>query len=362
MRLLVVSHPAILPSNQSVYAALQDSGDEVHLVTPHAWRHEYAKDPVRPTPNPHFRNVRTLRVLRPGSIIGHMYLARLEAVLRDVKPDVLYVEEEPYALATMQWARAARRCGVSMFFYTAQNIPKHYPAVIRRGEAFVQATSEAICISEDARQALHARGFRGRTHIVPLSVDTNLFCPGPERASRGTVGYVGRLVPEKGLRVLLDAQRSSRVPFRLRIVGDGPMRAELAGSPAVDLVGTRSVAQMPDEYRKMDVVAVPSLTTASWREQFGRTVLEAAACGVPVVASDSGELPLLLTALAGPPVVREGDATALGDSLELLLSQDGARREYGRDMRRAVNSFSVAGVAAQLHEALSSSAKPGSTV
>nr|WP_257907418.1 glycosyltransferase [Janibacter limosus] len=64
---------------------------------------------------------------------------------------------------------------------------------------------------------------------------------------------------------------------------------DLAGR--VDFSGPVDKADLPDFYRGLDVLAIPSLTTPTWTEQFGRVAVEAMACGTPVVASDSGAPP-----------------------------------------------------------------------
>lgn len=349
MRVLVVSHPAVLASNQAVYEAVQEQGHDVHLVTPHAWKHDYSANRLRPSPARGLASQRALRVVREGSVPLHAYVGRISATLRAVRPDVLYVEEEPYSIAAAQWVRAGRRAGVPTAFYCAQNIFKAYPSPVAAYERFVHRNASAVCISNDAVVVLRRRGFSGRAHVVPLSVDTKFFSPSAEKAGRRpVVGYVGRLVPAKGLHVLVDAQRLAAHFFEITIVGDGPMRSELEALPHVRVLGGKDSREMPDLYHEMDIVVVPSLSTPSWREQFGRTVLEAAACGLPVIASDSGELPHLLRSLDGPACAPEGNAVELARALDALL--DGRSRvEVGLRMRaRAEERFSVPAVATRL--------------
>jgi glycosyltransferase involved in cell wall biosynthesis len=68
----------------------------------------------------------------------------------------------------------------------------------------------------------------------------------------------------------------------------------------------------------MDVLVVPSKTVPSWKEQFGRVVVEALACGVPVIASDSGELPNLVNETGGGWLFREGDARHLAKIIDAV--------------------------------------------
>jgi glycosyltransferase involved in cell wall biosynthesis len=71
---------------------------------------------------------------------------------------------------------------------------------------------------------------------------------------------------------------------------------------------------------------VPSRTTSAWREQFGRVLVEAAASGIPVIASDSGEIPLVVRDLQNGLLVPEQDITALSGAIAALAGDAGRRR------------------------------------
>ena len=111
------------------------------------------------------------------------------------------------------------------------------------------------------------------------------------------IGYAGGLLPEKGVDVLVRASAGLEQEWRLRFAGGGQEDAlrelarELGVADRVEFVGRLPSTQMPDFYRRLDVLALPSRTTPTWKEQFGRVLIEAMACGVPVVGSDSGEIP-----------------------------------------------------------------------
>jgi glycosyltransferase involved in cell wall biosynthesis len=96
----------------------------------------------------------------------------------------------------------------------------------------------------------------------------------------------------------------------------------------------------------MDLLCAPSLTTARWREQFGRMLIEAFACGIPVVASSSGEIPHVLGD-AGI-VVPEGDTPRWRDAIVKLLDDETARRSLGEKGRqRAIARYDWASIADQ---------------
>ena len=122
--------------------------------------------------------------------------------------------------------------------------------------------------------------------------------------------------------MLIDAV--SMLPgVRLTIVGDGPNRRRLiqqvehsAARDRITIEGFCAHDELPTRYRTFDAVAVPSLTTPTWVEQFGRVAVEAMASGVPVVVSDSGSLPGVVGS-AGL-LARPGDAAHWAEQLQLL--------------------------------------------
>jgi glycosyltransferase involved in cell wall biosynthesis len=143
--------------------------------------------------------------------------------------------------------------------------------------------------------------------------------------------------------------------WRLAIVGDGPERAQLGAlanalgiGEQVDFLGQRASTQMPDVYPTFDALVLPSLTRPNWKEQFGRVLIEAMACGVPVIGSDCGEIPNVIgdAGLIFP----EGDISALRDSIACLLADSKQRARYAEAGRqRVLTEFTQAQIAAATH-------------
>ncbi|WES66332.1 glycosyltransferase [Microbacter sp. GSS18] len=295
--------------------------------------------------------------------------------------DVVDIHEEPFALATAEILaiKALRRCRAPYILYTAQNLLKRYPAPFRWLErAALRGAAGISACNADAARIAQDKGFAGDARVIPLGVDVAEFAD-VETTSQSadgrmpdagqtpsvepgtvTVGYLGRLVPEKGLGVLLDAvSRSPRL--QARIAGAGPLAQTLADDAAargiadrVQLVGAVAPADVPAFYRSVDVLAVPSLPTPTWTEQFGRVAVEAMAAGVPVVASDAGALPDVVGG-AGI-VVPRGDAAALA---EALVSAAGPRADELRAAGAARAAECTWEAVARDYEALYRSAAHG---
>ncbi len=259
--------------------------------------------------------------------------------------DVIDIHEEPFALATAEilLLRALRRSRTPVVLYTAQNLPKRYPVPFRWLERWALHTAGGIsACNADAAAIVVEKGFAGRPRVIPLGIDPSAFGPAatadpPEPPSHSdsaegspssiVVGFLGRLVPEKGVRILLEAvARDSRL--RARIVGSGPLASELPRyaaslgvSDRVEVLSAISSDDITGFYRSIDVLAVPSLPTRRWTEQFGRVAVEAMAAGVPVVCSAAGALPEVVGD-AGI-VVPHGDARSLASA---LVAAAGPRR------------------------------------
>jgi glycosyltransferase involved in cell wall biosynthesis len=362
VRLAVLSHPCVTPINQDLYARVQERSEwEVTILLPSRWRNEYGVQ--RASRWPRFRGeLVPLRVGLAGNIPLHLYLAHLRRELEIHRPDVLYLHHEPYAVASFQAARAAP-ADLPVGFYSAQNLEKRYRWPISAWERWVFARSAfALPVTDEVAGVLRAKGYAGRTEVLPLWVDTERYSPHGARPGERpfTVGYVGRLAGEKGVDTLLDALR--RVDrTRALIVGEGPegeaLRQRAAAHGLAERVrwsGYVAHDDMVHAYRSMDVLVVPSKTVPGWKEQFGRVVPEALACGVPVVTSDSGELPGLVRATGGGWTFPEGRDRDLAGLLERLGADEDSRRGRAAEGREAVKRlFGADAVADRLGAVLS---------
>jgi glycosyltransferase involved in cell wall biosynthesis len=368
LHLLAVSHPCITPINQDFFAHVEaETGWTVTIVLPQRWTTEYGKT-LRPARWPRFQGrLLPVPVRLAGSIPLHFYRARLGRIFERERPDAIYVHNEPYAAATYQVFRASRGLDdVPLGFYSAQNLLKRYPWPVSSWERYVYKHASFACpVTSAVAGVLEAKGYRRRSEVLPLGVDTDLYSPegggDPVRRARDglTVGLVGRIAPGKGVETLLQALgQLPDAQVCAVIVGDGP------GAKALKLRATRmgldnrltwtgyiAHEQMPRLYRTMDVLAVPSRSLPRWREQFGRVVIEALACGVPVVTSDSGELPRLMSTTGGGWTFPEGDASALAALLgQLARHPEMLARPSQAGRRAVVKQFAVKASAARFAE------------
>jgi glycosyltransferase involved in cell wall biosynthesis len=169
-----------------------------------------------------------------------------------------------------------------------------------------------IALTNFARRKFIAGGLPAqRIHVKGHFIDPD---PGAGTGAAGCALYVGRLSPEKGVRTLLDAWRA-RPGMPLRIVGDGPLAAEVAAAaaalPDVEWLGARTPAEVSTLMGEAALLVFPS----DCYETFGRVVIEAFARGTPVLASDHGAAAELVESGATGLHFRAGDARALAEAV-----------------------------------------------
>lgn len=350
MRVLYVSKASRVAAYREKLAVLHERVATT-LVTPRRW----GGTPWEPAPFDGGLDVRRLPAAFHGH--NHLHLYRgLGPILDRGAYDLVHVDEEPYSLATGQVGRLARRRGVPWVFFAWQNLSKRLPppfGLLRR-RVFRDAAG-AIAGTGAAARVLRSAGFEGPVLVSPqMGVAPERFRPDPEarearRAALGIgpstflAGYVGRLVTEKGVGLAVQTLRAlPRV--HLALVGGGPeaerltaLAARLGVSGRLHAVGPVSSLEVPGWLAALDVLVLPSRTTAGWAEQFGRVLVEAMACEVPVVASDSGAIPEVVGRVGR--IVPEGSVEALAEALRELAEDEGGRRLLGREGRVRVLAF-----------------------
>jgi glycosyltransferase involved in cell wall biosynthesis len=357
MRVLMLSKACIVGAYQKKLEALARlPGMHLTVVVPPYWRDERGVTPLERQHTEGYDLVVEPMVLN-GSFHLHFYPG-LGRQIRRVGPDLVHIDEEPYNLATAQALWLARRAGARSLFFSWQNILRRYPPPFRLLERYVlQHVDHAIVGNQESAGVWRAKGYEGSLAVIPqFGVDPEVFAPGPREAGRGfIVGYVGRLVEAKGVDLLLQALTGLQGVWRAYILGSGPegralqeQARELGLADRVSFDDWIPSAQMPAYYRQLDVLVVPSRTRPNWKEQFGRVLVEAMACGVPVVGSDSGEIPNVIgdAGLVFP----EGQVDTLRDHLTRLLSDLDLRAGLARRGReRVLARYTQAHVAAETY-------------
>lgn len=277
--------------------------------------------------------------------------------------DLAYLWQEPYCRATLLLARSLRKRKIPYVFFTAQNISKRYPWPFSSWEQeVVNHASGWIACGNTVWDTQIRRGYPAALgKVLPHAVDATKFKPFDTVAKAAfkkaiggiegpVIGYVGRLTEQKGIRILLAALE--KIPANLWgslvLFGSGP-EEDFIKNWAIKHGFTKKIIirllqheEMPLMLGGLDIMVAPSQSTPRWREQFGRMLIEAMASGVPIITSDSGEIPY--TVGDAGFVVAEDDISGFAEGIIQLVGSENKCRALIQSGLRRVNNFSVANV------------------
>lgn len=367
-RLLTLGHSYAVGMNRCLLHAMRLCGGErweVRALAPVFFHGKNDLRPVRFVPSSEDAGSVTAVPARFTRFVHVFYYGRqLRELLQD-NWDVVHAWEEPYIVAGAQIARHVPRAS-QFVFRTAQSIDKRYPppfcwlenAAVRRADGWI-CSGNLVSGMLNSRKAYAEKPHR----IIPLGVDLAVFQQNREagtvrlaelnwsRSGPPVIGYLGRFVAEKGIGFIRKVLQGLATPWRALFVGDGPLLPELLRWQSempdrVRIVSGVVHDDVPGYLNAMDVMVAPSQTTPKWREQFGRMIVEAMACGVPVVGSDSGEIPFVVG--DSGIVLPEADIAAWTNRLAELLESPRLLAEMAqRGLQRAATDFAWPIVAKQ---------------
>lgn len=365
MHAILISHAAVKAANRVPYRLLAELGCDVTLVVPDRWRSGLGDISAEPEPADSPLRMRVFK--RLGRSHSNMYFlaGSLPGLIRSgSRPAALYVDEDPAGFIALQAAHAAQTCRAGLVILAIQNLLKRYPAPFEMMQRYVfRQAGASVSISEQAARTLRTRGYDGPNIAMGFGTDVAPLAPGERSALRERLGlrsplagYVGRLVPEKGIDRFVEALALRPELFGV-IAGGGPERdalEALARERGVTGRLTFTGVLAPDDAARiigtLDVLVLPSRTRKNWAEQFGRVLIEAMASDVAVVASDSGAIHEVVGD-AGV-LVREDDAASLAEGIAQALDTATNLRLRAAGLHRVSEHFTNAAVAGALHSAL----------
>jgi glycosyltransferase involved in cell wall biosynthesis len=371
MKILIVSPVGEDVHIRKIPAALRALGTaEVTVIAPEKSATETAYEAsgwrtVTPGENLNGDRLVTLPLVDPKNGHAGYENAALQRVMQEAQPDVIQMWGGAPARSAEQvvWLKMRACPRAKTVFYGFDQLPYRFAHWTQLKWKFlwsrmaggIEANSEGVA-------ALRQAGFRKPLERIFWGVETDAYRPMDRAAMRQKLGleheyiagYVGRFVPEKGLRVLLDALEQLAPSVHAVLIGSGPLRGEIEArgkssglAGRVHVLGTKPVAELAEYMNCFDALALPSLTAPHWKEQYGRVIGEAMACGVVVVGSDSGAIPEVIGE-AGL-VVREGDAAALARGLANAIFDEALRgRLIPAGKKRAEEELSIRAMSGKL--------------
>jgi glycosyltransferase involved in cell wall biosynthesis len=290
-----------------------------------------------------------VRFLTPVAFGDHNILRafaprEVQSLVKEIRPDLVHVEAEPHSLTLALWAYLREQFGYRLVAFSWENLKRKGKGPLRWLERFsLRRVDAMVAGSRQAQDVLRWRGYLGPVDVIPqVGVDVAPFAnradvpPLYQTLPPGCrIGFIGRLVPEKGIMDLLAAFRPLAERAVLVFLGEGPLRREIGEQAARDDLAARILApgfiepeQIPAHLHGLDILVLPSRTTTVWAEQFGYVLVEAMAARVPVVGADSGAIPDVVgdAGLLYP----EGDIGALTNCLRELLDDPSRRERLGQ--------------------------------
>lgn len=294
-------------------------------------------------------------------------LGPLARAIRLARPDIIHVLDEPFSGYLFQaiWLRLLLAPRAKVLFYGFRN-----DDIVHRRFARVKwhlawrGLSGGAAANSEIISNLRVEGFPPELPIERIfwGIPVELFKPARDASLRSqlapgaqkVVGFIGRRTPEKGIEILMKALTMLPDGVHCLMVGSGPGKQELLRDHKeldrrIHVLPPADPAELSRYMATLDAIAVPSLTTPTWKEQYGRVIPESMAAGVPVVGSDSGAIP----EVAGDAalIVPEGDPRALAKALETLIFDPETRvRLIEKGISRVNEQMSIRAMTARLRD------------
>jgi len=372
MKILIASHTYIVDLNCEKLRSLTqiDPSVEVIAVVPKRWNPggvQSKKIESQPKTEDRFRIVPVSNFSQNNQGLLS-FGSDIISLLREFEPDIIQAEQGSKSVGYAELITLNRllRLGAKNVFFTWWNLPYNVKFPLSLLEGYnLRHTDGLIVGNQDGADVLQDHGYQGPVCVMPqLGVDERLFKPAEQPALRAqhrlegddfVIGFVGRFVEEKGLLTLFKAlgQLQTQRPWKLMLLGRGPLKETLQQlatelNIAERILWIESVphADVPRYINLMDTLVLPSETTyafktlsaVGWKEQFGHVIIEAMACGVPVIGSDSGEIPNVIK--DDGLVFPEGNAIALSKQLATVINQPETQKDLsGKGYHRAMVEY-----------------------
>jgi glycosyltransferase involved in cell wall biosynthesis len=358
MKVLLIDKNLTIRTNLLKWELLAEkNGIELIGVTPEKWIENYrtitlnhkATFPIYP-----------LKVVWPGYENRSFYLKGFGNTIRKLQADVVIVFEEPFSLFALQsviWVKLFSPES-KIIFHTWDNLSKgkdysYRPRVLykmierfsmRHSAGLIAANQEAADYFSQLYETVvkkiyfgidlvSYRGYYAKNSIT--EADKTIF-----------IGYIGRIVRSKGVETLVRAMNLIENTIHLLIVGNGPdlnaikeLVKSIGLTDRVRFYPAVSADEVAKYLSMLRVLVLPSRTTDTWKEQYGRILVEAMACGIPVVGSSSGAIPEVIDE-AGL-IFPEGDESVLAAHIQKIILNPELWEQYSKAGRCRAEKFSA---------------------
>lgn len=370
--ILAISTASVTAINRNIYIELVSRGWKVEMVIPETYPLTAAKTiPAQPArvndPVIHFLKLK-------GSNPRTFYFPGLKTLIDTIQPKVILIESDPVSYMAVHAGRLAVARGVFLWSLSCENLSFDVIDTLkRRGVRSLPTSLVKKCLYWFAKNSINTVFTinndgtllfqrKGYSHVekIPLGFDPSVFYPNNESRERiqkqlniryPVIAYFGRLVEEKGVHLLVEALgKIKHLDWHFMLdkfsYESNPYHQRIQGLIDTYDLSARIIYIEADHYQvaaymnASDVVVVPSVSTAKWKEQYGRVVPEAMACGNLVITSSAGALPELVEECG--IVIEEANVDQLAQALENYVVAPFEYKEVrSKAIKRATHQLSI---------------------
>jgi glycosyltransferase involved in cell wall biosynthesis len=374
MKVLVIDKTAVLYTSQQKCMELAKFADvDLSLLCPECWVENFTEIHLEKPVEPNYKMYIGKVIFKGYENRGFYYKGILKAIGH--KPEIIFLIEEPYSFFAFQTivlkSIFSRRSKI--IFYTWDNLSKRFKYPYRPSliyELISQLTFKlshyALTANSEAIEVLKSKGFNKPIQYVPYGIDLSVFSEKDMNILKKELnlknivfGYIGRLLESKGLDTFLKAvalyKKEFGEEFSILIIGRGEYKENLleiakeygliTNLILIDAIPHQMVA---DYMNCLDILVLPSKTTLNWKEQFGRVLIEAMACGVSVIGSSSGAIPEIIGE-AGL-IFQEGNPKDLKEKIVQLVNDEDLRNKLKVKGKIRAREFSWGIFAKEVYE------------
>jgi glycosyltransferase involved in cell wall biosynthesis len=246
--------------------------------------------------------------------VGLSFCPNYKSFIEEFKPDFV-LTVEPHTLSTLQSIYFKKKYKYDSIIFSWQNlntIPKYYFQKVilkynlKNSNYLIGGTRDVVNYFENYN--INGDDFRNEWDF---------------KINDKILLYAGRLHPEKGLKQILEVSKFYNDKIKFIFVGEGPYKDEIKKKSQKNILYFPKInySDMPKLYRTADIVLYPSLTQKYWKEQFGYSVIEANACGKPVITTNSGSLRLIVKEGINGSNFNEGDINMFKNKIDFWLEK-----------------------------------------
>lgn len=352
VKLAIISHSCIRRINRSAYYNLAGLNNQLKLffITPK----EISKgDLIIASEEEQNPEHRLIKLEQLGVGLRTFTLVNLIESLNEITPDVVILENDPVSKIAMQVNKWTHRNTKKFYCLTNDNFTRNISESFKRGGIKTVLQDQIInhqhkkvskyidglfVINKEGREIFSKKGYADKVIQIPLGYNEKYFYPKPDAQlafkekhaiSRDTtiISYFGRIVEEKGIHLLIDAlERLKNENWFFMIdsfEADGAYQEGLMERLNSEVFSGKLLkfeaehGEIAKYMQVTDITVAPSLCTPQYKEQYGRVIPEAMACGSVVISSDSGQLPDLVGD-AGM-VFENGNVLSLTEKISFLM-------------------------------------------